>query len=293
MSNKEDSKIAFQKEKIIKAMQDFFVKNNHSPGSNEYKSIASRTTVNKYFKTWNNAVICAGLIPIILRGESFLVNCKVCNKQIKRSDRDRNENNNYFCSHKCYATFTNKVRGKFSYETRTLIKKSMDEYNSKYTKLIFIDISICKECNKQFEYIVNAAKKNKKPKYCSTTCIGKYSSKVRTNTHSFRSKNEIYFSELCKQWFSKVLENERMFDGWDCDVILPDAIVAIAWNGYYHYHQVWARVPLEQVQARDKVKTAIIEKYGYTPYVIKDMGKHNKAFVEQEFEIFLLMRIAF
>ena len=48
---------------------------------------------------------------------------------------------------------------------------------------------------------------------------------------------------------------------------------------------------MNQVQARDKIKTAIIEKYGYIPYVIKDMGKYNKAFVEQEFEIFKLMRI--
>ena len=33
------------------------------------------------------------------------------------------------------------------------------------------------------------------------------------------------------------------------------------------------------------------KKYGYIPYVIKDMGKYNKAFVEQEFELFLLMRM--
>jgi hypothetical protein len=48
---------------------------------------------------------------------------------------------------------------------------------------------------------------------------------------------------------------------------------------------------LSQVQARDRIKMAIIYNYGYTPYVIKDMGKYNKAFVEQEFEIFKLMRI--
>jgi hypothetical protein len=49
---------------------------------------------------------------------------------------------------------------------------------------------------------------------------------------------------------------------------------------------------VKQVQARDKVKTAIIEKYGYAPFVIKDMGKYNTTFVDQEFEIFLLMRMA-
>jgi hypothetical protein len=35
----------------------------------------------------------------------------------------------------------------------------------------------------------------------------------------------------------------------------------------------------------------VIEKMGYTPYIIKDMGKYNKKFVEQEFEIFMLMRM--
>ena len=53
---------------------------------------------------------------------------------------------------------------------------------------------------------------------------------------------------------------------------------------------------LRNIQAlknsRDYIKISIIEKYGYTPYIIKDMGKYNKTFVEQEFEIFMLMRMA-
>ena len=41
---------------------------------------------------------------------------------------------------------------------------------------------------------------------------------------------------------------------------------------------------LEQVQARDRVKSAIItNKYGYRLYVIKDRN-----FVDQEFEIMLM-----
>lgn len=45
---------------------------------------------------------------------------------------------------------------------------------------------------------------------------------------------------------------------------------------------------LEQVQARDRVKTAVINKYGYRFYVIKDMGKYDRDFVDQEFEIMLM-----
>ncbi len=45
---------------------------------------------------------------------------------------------------------------------------------------------------------------------------------------------------------------------------------------------------LLQVQTRDRIKVAIIKKYGYTPYIIKDMGKYNPAFVREEFEIFMM-----
>ena len=46
---------------------------------------------------------------------------------------------------------------------------------------------------------------------------------------------------------------------------------------------------LEQVQARDRVKSAIItNKYGYRLYVIKDTGKYDRNFVDQEFEIMLM-----
>ena len=38
----------------------------------------------------------------------------------------------------------------------------------------------------------------------------------------------------------------------------------------------------------------MIEEKGYTPYIIKDMGRYNnKKFVTQEFEIFLFMRMNF
>ena len=68
--------------------------------------------------------------------------------------------------------------------------------------------------------------------------------------------------------------------------------IALLWNGIWHYKQISKTQSLVQVQARDKVKTAIIEKYEYAPFVIKDMGKHNKGFVEQEFAVFLLFRMA-
>ena len=32
----------------------------------------------------------------------------------------------------------------------------------------------------------------------------------------------------------------------------------------------------------------VIEKHGYTPYIIKDMGKYKPEFVKEQFEIFMM-----
>jgi hypothetical protein len=47
-------------------------------------------------------------------------------------------------------------------------------------------------------------------------------------------------------------------------------------------------MPIEKTQARDKIKLNEIVKFGYTPYIIKDMGHEDKEFVESEFNKFKL-----
>jgi G:T-mismatch repair DNA endonuclease (very short patch repair protein) len=102
-----------------------------------------------------------------------------------------------------------------------------------------------------------------------------------------RSKNEIYFASLCKSKFKKVVTNEQKFNGWDADVIIEDLKIAVLWNGKWHYEKITESHSLRQVQNRDKIKLKEINKAGYTSYVIKDMGKENKAFVEEEFKKFI------
>jgi len=169
-----------------------------------------------------------------------------------------------------------------------------------YKKPVTLKPIACEICKKEFQ------PKNSKAKLCSRECAdnfcrtdeyrkraienGRNGGKVSATRQNKRSKNEIYFSELCAKEF-EITTNEPFFDGWDADVIIHSEKTAILWNGVWHYKQIMKSQSLKQVQARDKVKTAIIEKYGYIPYVIKDMGKYDKAFVEQEFEIFKLMRI--
>lgn len=101
-----------------------------------------------------------------------------------------------------------------------------------------------------------------------------------------RSKNEKLFAEMCIKDFSEVLTNEPMFNGWDADVILPEQKIAILWNGKWHYEQIKKGSSLSQIQNRDKIKLEEIAKMGYTPYVIKDMGKYNPEFVKSEYEKF-------
>lgn len=169
-----------------------------------------------------------------------------------------------------------------------------------YKKPVTLKPIICGICNKEFQPV------SSKTKFCSRECAnansrtdeykkraffnGQKGGKVSATSQGKRSKNEIYFSELCAKEFD-ITTNEPYFEGWDADVIIHSEKTAILWNGVWHYKQIMKSQSLQQVQARDKVKTAIIEKFGYIPYVIKDMGKYDKAFVEQEFEIFKLMRM--
>ncbi len=59
------------------------------------------------------------------------------------------------------------------------------------------------------------------------------------------------------------------------------------WNGAWHYKEISKKNSLLQIQNRDKIKLKEIEKFGYTPYVIKDMGKFNKDFVNEKWLEFL------
>lgn len=111
--------------------------------------------------------------------------------------------------------------------------------------------------------------------------------KLSAANQAIRSKNEIYFAELCEKQFKNVLTNEQMFDGWDADVIIPSLKMTVHWNGIWHYKQIKTNHNLENTQHRDRIKLKVIKKHGYHSYTIKDMGKADKKFVEKEFEKFM------
>lgn len=114
---------------------------------------------------------------------------------------------------------------------------------------------------------------------------GLKSANIQSNLR--RSKNEIMFYEKCKLYFNNVEHNKPIFNGWDADVIIHDIKYAILWNGKWHYEKITKKHSVQQIQNRDKIKINEIIKFGYTPYIIKDMGKVNKNFVDEQFKIFL------
>ena len=116
---------------------------------------------------------------------------------------------------------------------------------------------------------------------------GKIGGLHSASSQNKRSKNEIYFANLCKSIFNNVTTNSPIFNEWDADIILNDQKIAILWNGVWHYKKITSKHSLEQVQNRDNLKIKEIKIMNYLPYIIKDMGKFNKSFVELEFMKFL------
>ena len=165
--------------------------------------------------------------------------------------------------------------------------RKQQKQNQNYQNILY-----CELCNKKFE----VAPCNKHRRFCSQKCANKKSCRegglksAALQSINRRSKNEIYFYELCKQKFSNVLANENIFNGWDADVILQDNKIAILWNGNWHHKKITKKHSVLQVQNRDKIKINEIIKCGYVPYVIDDFGKYNKKFVETKFEEFLKWR---
>jgi hypothetical protein len=251
----------------------------------------SLTQINKKFGEWSNFYEIIIDQKYKIAQQSKQVCCKNCKKKFTKRYSQILKTKNNFCSRSCFATFNNHKRGPMKEETKRKITESYKYRNNKH--VIFLDTKNCKECGKIFEYnMYNNRGIYREIKYCSNSCKGKVGwrigGKAASAANVRRSKNEIYFADLCIELLGEkeVLTNEPMFDGWDADVIIPKYKLAILWNGIWHYQKVREKHSLEQVQSRDRIKAKIIEKYNYELYIIKDMGRYNKKFVEEQFNTF-------
>ena len=208
--------------------------------------------------------------------------CPYCGKIISWEDHKRERK---FCNATHAALYNNSKRTPESRQKQSDTLKAKLNLSNK--KKIKNKTCIC--CGNNF---VTETKR----KTCSLSCEMKMKQigarkggliSVGVQSKERRSKNEKLFSEMCMKDFSEVLTNEPMFNGWDADVILPKQKIAILWNGKWHYEQIKKGSSLSQIQNRDKIKIKEITKMGYTPYVIKDMGKYNPEFVKSEYEKFI------
>lgn len=196
--------------------------------------------------------------------------CECC-----QTEHDGSYGSGRFCSEFCSRSFSGKSKRQKINKLKGQIK--VKEYIDK----------ICPECLSVFT-IRNVVRENKK--FCSDLCWRKYNGRkggLKSSVNQQRrSKNEIYFYELCKKQFKNVKHNENIFNGWDADIIIEDFKIAVLWNGKWHYEKLKRNHSLIQVQNRDKIKINEIKKLGYSCYIIKDLGKYNKDFVENEFNKF-------
>ena len=237
--------------------------------------------------------------------------CKGCHKPFTKEMTDHefsNEKNHpKYCSRSCAnkREITDEIKSKIS----QAVKKRIEQKEKDEVKDIQITSErkpskrekICVVCETPF--ISNS----KGRKTCSDECkeyfrthrkdflsdetiqklrnAGLKSSSIQAETR--RSKNEIYFYELCENEFKNVTHNENIFNKWDADVLIYDYKVAVLWNGNWHYKPIKKGSSLSQIQNRDKIKVEEIINCGWIPYIIEDKGKYNKQFVEDKFNEFI------
>lgn len=222
--------------------------------------------------------------------------CPNCNKEfnIEIKEGGSNKKEKSFCSISCANTRIISIDVKEKISKKLLIFNADKHKPENVLSDKFKKYNECIHCNK--EYYVRKSKQETS-KYCSKSCattyrnlngMGRNGGIKSILSQNRRSKNEIYFSELCIEYFKDVKCNEPMFNGWDADVIIEDIKHAVLWNGAWHYKKITEKHSVKQVQNRDKIKIKEITKAGYTPYIIKDMGKYNPAFVKEQFDYFII-----
>ncbi len=267
------------KDYIINYLKEYYNKYNKTPISRDKSHPFSDKTVYNQFGGWNKALIEAD-IPLNVNKPKEVI-CNQCNKLFTKLYNQIKTTNNHFCSKSCSAKYNNSIR------IRT------EETNNK-TRLALQKSHKCILC----ESIIKGGRR----KTCSEKClkqIHKLNSKIggvkggraSVASQQRRSKNEIFFSNLCIQYFKKddILCNEQIFKDingnfWDCDIYIKSLKMAILWDGWYWHYSLNAT---DKQKARDILKRKIILDNNSTYYTIIDKGKYNENFVKEQFYLFL------
>lgn len=218
--------------------------------------------------------------------KKFLLICKKCNIEFESKHKEQkycsikcsnNNNKGYIFTKEKYSEMGKKGAQQRN-ENRTLLKDTKKE---------------CLLCKKEFIPIRSIQK------YCNRQCSQSHNiilirnGTINMNSNN-RGKNEIYFANLCIKYFGEkdILCNEKIFKDkngglWDADIIIKSLKLCVLYDGIFHFKQVKKNMKLKQIQSRDNIKRKLILSSGYTFYTVKDMGKFNKKFVINEFNLFI------
>lgn len=256
----------------------------------KFCSVSCANTTRKWTDEQKKKISESVKATVSKKFSSVDVECKKCGrKESIQVFEGSSPPDQFYCSMKC-----SKSRD-HSEETVEKIRKSVQLFFEKEGRTARRERT-CSHCGSLF------STEKKTQIYCSRSCSSKGSmssmeARERSRTRMLktleelkekkRSKNEILFYQMCADHFEDVRHNEALFDGWDADVLLMNEKVAVLWNGKWHYEKLTKNHSVQQVQNRDQIKIKKITEAGWAPYVIKDMGRYNGAFVQEEFERFL------
>lgn len=259
----------------------------------------------------NYLPICSQVCRTAAAKQRNQVSCETCQIVFEKRHSQIINSTHHFCSRSCAAIYNNKhvVKSKAKDKTAICVECELPIVISGHVNPKIARCAACKKPRRASPAKIPSSKVCSLKAYCCITCgillamgftnkqycdpcrkIARHIGGLKSaaiQAVNRRSQNEAYFADLCLKEFKSVATNEAIFvskyGNWDADVIIHDHKIAVLWNGIWHYKQVREKHSVKQVQARDKIKMDVIVANGYIPYVIKDMGKHNKSFVESEF----------
>lgn len=175
---------------------------------------------------------------------------------------------NRYCSRKC----GNAVRADRGHEK---MRVSLTAYHASRQSFL---TKRCPQCQTEFQ--VRDRSRWRSRRFCSQACLKEHPSyrearsaagRKAAQSRPRRSAQEIELYQLCERHFENVSHNQPLAEGWDADICLHDHKCAILWNGIWHREQLAIKNhSLMQVQTRDRIKKAVLEKYGWTVLVFED-----------------------
>lgn len=175
-----------------------------------------------------------------------------------------------FCNRSCSATYNNrlqtdetKLKRKNTWKLQVIQQTSPLNIKPIVTNVFF---NTCVECGKSFYW-------KSQSKICSKECRNKAcsrSGRISAAKRVTRSKDEIKLFNLCSKKY-ECKSNYVISDGWDADIVISSANVAILWNGPWHYKQMPHKAhSLKQVQNRDQIKIKLFESLGWKVLIFED-----------------------